>query len=220
MPEIQQCAHFPMYLGKTGYYDFALSYLGVDFGLMKYLLLQQSLVISKCLSTILVIFPTISAMAGLALNAWNSSLVIKVNVLEYSVLYCNFRSNRGIYGFHIILVGLLCLMLSSPFLYLLNNRLFIVERRQYHFPGSHSFCDEGRGASSIQYFLIFTPKALVWMIRTHLGMLYIIHQFPFAREELKQEKRAGQDEFLDHSTEQQLLVKFFFFFWQFARVSF
>lgn len=26
-------------LGKTGYYDFAVSYLGVDFGLVKYLLL-------------------------------------------------------------------------------------------------------------------------------------------------------------------------------------
>lgn len=118
MPEIQQCAHFPTYLGKTGYYDFALSFLWVDFGLVKDLLLQQSWVISKCLSTVLVIFPTISATAGLALNAWNSSLVIKVSVLEYNVLYCNFRSNRSVYGFYIIPVGLLCLMLSSPFLYL------------------------------------------------------------------------------------------------------
>lgn len=50
----------------------------------------------------------------------------------------------------------------------LNNRVFIVGRRQHHFPGSCSFCDEGRGASSIQYFLTFAPKALDGMIRLHL----------------------------------------------------
>lgn len=100
----------------------------------------------------------------------------------------------------------------------LNNRVFIVGRRQHHFPGSCSFCDEGRGASSIQYFLTFAPKAWMEWSDSILNVVYY-PLVPFCKERIKTGGKSWTG-WVFRSWHWVATASQVFFFWQFARVSF